>query len=194
MDALNHGLLAIGRFSRNSFALSFIVRSWEVAFAALGYAPRRKRMLAQPAPEKNSPLKNPLLYSSAVVVIVLLYVGYIFISRWQENRGIERRAAEQQAATQQRLDRATVEQMGGKELAIQSFYGSPGTVHKGETVQLCYGVANAKTVKLEPQDNPVWPSYSRCVDVKPLKTTTYTLTAIDAAGHSVTQALEIKVP
>ena len=150
-------------------------------------------MLAEPAPEQKSPLKNPLLYSSFVVLVVLLYVGYIFMSRWQENRSIEQRAAEQQAATQQREDRATVEQLGGKELAIQSFYGSPGVVQKGGTVQLCYGVANAKTVKLEPQDNPVWPSYSRCVDVKPAKTTTYTLTAEDGAGHSVTQTLEIKV-
>jgi hypothetical protein len=150
-------------------------------------------MLAAPPPEEKSPLKNPLVYSSGVVLIVVLYVGYIFLSRWQENRGIEQRAAAQRAAAQQREDRATVEQLGGKDLAIQSFYGSPGEVRKGETVQLCYGVANAKVVKLEPQDNPVWPSYSRCVDVQPSKTTTYTLTAEDGAGHSATQSTEIKV-
>ena len=150
-------------------------------------------MLAEPAPEKKSPLKNPLLYSSVAFLIVLLYLGWIFFSRWQEDRAIERRAAEQQAATQQAQDRTTVEQMGGKELAIQNFYGSPGVVRRGESAQLCYGVANAKVVKLEPQDNPVWPSYSRCVDVKPAKTTTYTLTAEDAAGHSLTQTVEIKV-
>jgi len=155
--------------------------------------PEEMIMLVEPPPEEKSPLKNPLVYSSAVFLIVLLYVGYIFISRWQDNRAIEQRAAEQQAAAQRRQDRATVEEMGGKELAIQNFYGSPSEVYKGETVQLCYGVANAKVVKLEPQDNPVWPSYSRCVDVKPLKTTTYTLTAEDAAGHTVTQTLEIKV-
>jgi len=150
-------------------------------------------MLGETPPEEKSALKNPLLYSSAVVLVVLLYVGYIFVSRWRDNHAIEQHALEQQAEAQQREDRATVEQMGGKELAIQSFYGSPAAIRKGESVQLCYGVANAKTVKLEPRDNPVWPSYSRCVDVKPLKTTTYTLTAEDAAGHSVTQTLEIKV-
>ena len=150
-------------------------------------------MLAEPAPEEKSPLKNPLVYSSAVVLIVLLYVGYIFISRSQENRGLEKAAAEKQAAAQLAQDRTTVADMGGKELAIQSFYGSPGVVKRGETAQLCYGVANAKTVTLEPQSEPVWPSYSRCVDVKPAKTTTYTLTAQDANGHSVTQTLEIKV-
>ena len=67
--------------------------------------------------------------------------------------------------------------MGGKTLDIQAFYANPGAVHRGESVKLFVSVvANAKTVKLEPQPNPVWPSYSRCVDVKPTKTTTYTLT------------------
>jgi hypothetical protein len=150
-------------------------------------------MLAEPAPEKRSPLKNPYVYSSIGFLIVLLYVGWVFFSRWHENRGIERAAAEKQAAIQQQQDRTTVEEMNGKELAIQNFYGSPGVVKKGESVQLCYGVANAKTVTLVPQDNPVWPSYSRCVDVKPVKTTTYTLTATDANGKSVTSTVEIKV-
>ena len=83
--------------------------------------------------------------------------------------------------------------MGGKDLAIQSFYASPGVVHPGEKLQLCYGVANAKTVKLEPQDNPVWPSYNRCVDVSPKKDTTYTLTIEDGSGHTQTQSLDVKV-
>ena len=81
----------------------------------------------------------------------------------------------------------------GKELAIQSFYASPGAIHKGESVQLCYGVANAKDVKLEPQPNPVWPSYSRCVNVSPAKSTTYTLTISDASGNTKTQSLEVTV-
>ena len=150
-------------------------------------------MLAEPEPEKPSPLKNPLVYSSIALLIVVLYVGWVFFSRWHENRGIERTAAEKAAAMQQREDRTTVEEMGGKELAIQNFYGTPGVVRKGESVQLCYGVANAKTVTLVPQDNPVWPSYSRCVDVKMEKTTTFTLTATNAAGKSVNSTVEIKV-
>ncbi|MGA2421950.1 MAG: hypothetical protein ABSG69_17895 [Candidatus Acidiferrum sp.] len=150
-------------------------------------------MIAEPAPETKSVFRKPVLYSGIAFLMVLAYLGWIFFSRWQENRGIEQRAAERQAAAQQEQDRATVEQMGGKELAIQNFYGNPGVVHRGERVQLCYGVANAKVVTLLPQDNPVWPSYSRCVDVKPMKTTTYTLTAQDATGHSVTQTVEIKV-
>src|SRR6266852_3357325 len=103
------------------------------------------------------------------------------------------RAKEERTEKQQEQDRITLDQLGGKELAIQNFYATPGVVRRGETVQLCYGVANAKTVKLEPQSNPVWPSYSRCVDVTPTKSTTYTLTIADDAGNTRTQSLEVKV-
>jgi hypothetical protein len=39
----------------------------------------------------------------------------------------------------------------------------------------------------------VWPSYSRCVDVTPAKSTIYTLTIADAAGNTKSQTLEVKV-
>jgi hypothetical protein len=150
-------------------------------------------MLAQPEPPKKSAFKNPFLYSWGVLAIAALTVGWIIFSRWKENHDIENRAKQERTQKQREQDRITLEQMGGKELAIQNFYASPGTVRRGETVQLCYGVANAKSVKLEPQSNPVWPSYSRCVDVTPTKSTTYTLTIADAAGNTKTQSLEVKV-
>jgi hypothetical protein len=150
-------------------------------------------MLAQPDPPKKSVFKNPFLYSGTALVIVALVVAGILVSRWKENRDLEERAKQTKTQKQQEQDRIALEQMGGKELAIQNFYATPGTIRRGETVQLCYGVANAKTVKLEPQSNPVWPSYSRCVDVTPAKSTTYTLTIADAAGNTKSQTLEVKV-
>ena len=150
-------------------------------------------MLAQPDRQEKSALKNPFLYSWAALAIAALVVGWILFSRWQENRDIEKRAKEERTQKQQEQDRITIEQLGGKELAIQNFYASPGAIRRGETVQLCYGVANAKSVKLEPQASPVWPSYSRCVDVTPAKSTTYTLTIADAAGNTRTESLEVKV-
>jgi hypothetical protein len=150
-------------------------------------------MLAQPVPPKKSTFKNPFLYSWAALGIAALVVGWILFSRWYENRGIEKRAKEERTQKQQEQDRIALEQLGGKELAIQNFYASPGEIRPGETVQLCYGVANAKSVTLEPQPNPVWPSYSRCVDVTPAKSTIYTLTIADAAGNTRTQSLEVEV-
>ncbi len=150
-------------------------------------------MLVQPDPQEKSVFKNPFLYSWAALAIAALVVGWILFSRWQENRVLEKRAREEQTQKQREQDRIALEQLGGKELAIQNFYAVPGMIRRGETVQLCYGVANAKTVKLEPQSNPVWPSYSLCVGVTPTKSTTYTLTIADAAGNTRTQSLEVRV-
>ena len=150
-------------------------------------------MLSDPQPEPKPARKNPLLYSSIAVAIALLYVGCVFFSRWQENRAFEQKTKAEAAQKQRENDRASVELLGGNEFAIQIFYASPGVIHRGESTRLCYGVANAKTVKLEPQSNPVWPSHSRCVEVAPAKTTAYTLTIADAAGNTKSQTVEVKV-
>jgi len=146
-------------------------------------------MLSDSNPEPRSVFRNPLLYSSIVLLAAALYVGWTFFARRQENRAIEQRAVANKRAD----DARTVEILGGSKLEIQNFYASPGAIRRGKTLQLCHGVANAKTVRLEPQDNPVWPSYARCVDVSPKKDTLYTLTAEDAAGHAVTATLTVQV-
>jgi hypothetical protein len=150
-------------------------------------------MLPDSKPESRPARKNPLLYSSVAVAIALLYVGWVFFSRWHENRAFDQKAKEEAAQKQRENDRASVEQLGGNEFAIQMFYASPGVIQRGDSARLCYGVSNAKTVKLEPQSNPVWPSHSRCVEVAPTKTTTYTLTIEDAAGNTKFQTVEVKV-
>ncbi len=144
-------------------------------------------------PPPKSLFKNLSLYTWGALSIAALVVVGILFSRWWQNRAIDYRAREARAAKQREDNRAALEQMGGKDLAIQNFYATPGQIRRGQSVQLCYGVANAKTVKLEPQLNPVWPSYSRCVDVSPDKTTTYTLTIADAAGHTLSQSLTVNV-
>jgi hypothetical protein len=150
-------------------------------------------MLSHPSPDSKAVRKNPLLYSSIAIGITLLYVGWIFFSRWQANRAVEQKTKQERTQEQRENDRAALELMGGKALAIQMFYASPGAIHRGESTRLCYGVANAKTVELEPQSNPVWPSLSRCIEVAPVKTTTYTLTIEDAQGNTKSQTLEVIV-
>lgn len=150
-------------------------------------------MLPQPDPPSKSFFKTPSFYSWSLIGVVALVICWIFVSRWWQNRVFEHRVREERSEKQREEDRATLEQMGGKELAIQTFYATPGEIRRGQSVELCYGVANAKTVTLEPQSNPVWPSYSRCVDVTPAKTTTYTLTITGASGMSKSQSLVVTV-
>ncbi len=145
-----------------------------------------------PVPQVKPAWKNPFVYTGTLLIIVAIYVAWIVFSRWNENRRIEEHARDTAAQKQREQDRHAVEEMGGSELVIQAFYGNP-QIRRGEKAQLCYGVANAKKVTLEPQSSPAWPSYSRCVDVTPAKTTTYTLIASDDAGHSVSQTFTVKV-
>lgn len=150
-------------------------------------------MVSDPVTERKYLLKNPLLYSSAILAAALLGIVYVMFSRWQDRRNIERQAAQERMEKQHQQDRLAVEQLGGKEFAILSFYASPTLIQRGESAQLCYGVANAKSVKLEPQPQPVWPSIAHCVDVSPIKSITYTLTIEDQAGKTQSQDVEVKV-
>lgn len=149
-------------------------------------------MLPEPDPQKKSPLKNPFLYTSAIIVVAALYAGFVLFTRWEENHSIEQQHAQQNATRQSESDRAALEQLGGKELAIQSFYAT-AAIRRGDSAQLCYGVANAKTITIDPPVGELWPSHARCLDVSPKKDTSYTLTIQDAAGNTQTQSLTIKV-
>jgi hypothetical protein len=142
---------------------------------------------------RRSPWKNPFVYSGAVLVCVAIYVGFVLLTRYESNREFERRDAAQKAEQRRADDRRAVEQLGGSELAIRSLYVSPGLIHRGEKAQLCYDVANAKSVTLDPPEGDVWPSHSRCVNLAPKKTTTYTLTITDASGKTATQSVELQV-
>jgi len=142
--------------------------------------------------ETKSVFKNPLVYTSLAILVVAIYVVWVLLSRQIANRNYEERIRSQQTEKQRQSDQAAIEQLGGSELAIQMLYATP-QIRGGETAQVCFGVANAKAVTLEPQENPVWPSHNLCVDVKPKKTTAYTLTATGADGKSVTQQVTVVV-
>ena len=140
--------------------------------------------------ESTSTLRTIFKFSWIVVVITALIVAGIFYSRWQENRDIEEKAAAAKRSKAQEL----VQDFGGNDFKILNFYAAPGAIHRGDEAALCYGVSNAKGVTLEPKaSEDVWPSLNRCVEVSPKKTTTYTLTASDAAGHKKTATLTLTV-
>jgi hypothetical protein len=119
-------------------------------------------------------------YTWAAVMIAVIYTGWTFYSRSAETRRME----EEAAARKRAFDQKTLD-MIGSDLKITQFYAS-GTL-------VCYGVANAKSVRIEPFIESITPSLSRCVQASPKRTTEYTLTAEDGAGHSVSQAIMVKV-
>jgi hypothetical protein len=101
------------------------------------------------------------------------------------------------AATGQRanpaVDEKSIESLGGSDFKILAFYASPGYIAKGDTVDLCYGVSNAKTVTIEPPAGNIWVSTNRCLQIHPTKTTKYVFTAEDVKGNKQTADLTITV-
>jgi len=146
-------------------------------------------MSDEPGRKPFSVFRNPLLYTSTLLILSILYVGWVFSARRQAAREMEQRAKEKERAEAAH----TYEMLGGDRFEILSFYAVPGLIHRGDSAQLCYGVSNAKSVRLEPQPNPVWPSAARCVDVSPKKSTTYTLTAEDGHGNTKVMTLTVEV-
>ena len=140
--------------------------------------------------ELKSGLSTIFKLSWILVGIGVLVVAGIFYSRAQENRDIEEKAA----AAKRAQARQIAEDFGGNHFKILNFYAAPGAIHRGDEAAICYGVSNAKSVSLEPKaTEDVWPSLNRCVEASPKKTTTYTLTAIDAAGHKKTATFTLTV-
>jgi hypothetical protein len=80
----------------------------------------------------------------------------------------------------------------GDRLKILDFYGTPA-IQRGANALLCYSVVNAKSVRLDPPVEDVWPALSRCFNASPAKTTRYTLTAQAADGESASRSFEVKV-
>jgi hypothetical protein len=147
-------------------------------------------MLKDPTPETSSGLRNFLLLSAVVLLFGGVYEGWVFYSRWTANQAIADKAAEKQRTQNQQ----TFEAMGGDRFEILDFAANPPVLPAGERSSLCYSVSNAKAVKIDPQtEEPVWPAFSRCVHVSPRKTTKYTLTIDDGAGHTKTAVVEVKV-
>ena len=134
-------------------------------------------------------IRKLLPFTTAAVVIAALYLGWVFYSRWEAGREAEQSRADARVQDAQKV----MEAYGGNKVTVLSLTLSQGAIHRGETAQLCYGVSNAKIVKVEPPIGDVWPSLYRCIDVSPKTDTTYTLTADDGQGHTDAKQIAIKV-
>jgi hypothetical protein len=147
-------------------------------------------VLNDSVPETRTGFRIYLIVSVVTFVFAGLYLGWVFYSRWQANQAIAAKAGEKQRTE----DQQTFEAMGGNRFEILGYTAYPATIRPGERSSLCYSVSNAKAVSIEPQtEEPVWPAFSRCVHVSPRKTTKYTLTIEDGAGHNKTATVEILV-
>lgn len=123
----------------------------------------------------------------AVAGIVVLYVAWIGVSRWQSNQALEG------AAKARNSKPAVPIPDHGPGVRIVHFYSGSSEVELGKPALLCYGVENAKTVRLTPPVEKLSPSLNRCFETKPERDTTYALSAAGADGREVSASFTVKV-
>src|ERR1700678_3767840 len=101
-------------------------------------------------------LRRVLPWLGVVIAVAAVYDGSIFYSRWNANRAALREQKEKEVAHA----RAVVDLMGSDSLKILSLYSAPASVRPGQQASVCYGVNGAKTVRIVPPVEEVWPSQS----------------------------------
>lgn len=132
-----------------------------------------------------------LPYTTIAMLIAALYVAWTFYSRYQSN---QQAVADADQKKHDAEKRSYAQVNPSNEVSFTTFGASAASVRPGETTQICYGVLNAKSVKMDPPVNdPLPPMYRHCFDISPRKTTKYTMTADDGAGHSKTESIVVQV-
>jgi hypothetical protein len=120
------------------------------------------------------------------LVLASAYVAWIFVSRegasrhWVQQNGMG--SPEEFART-----------YFGSDVKILQFYARDGVVTEGGKTVICYGVVNAKSVKISPPVEGVGVAINRCVDAMPEHDTAYTLTAEGTDGRTVSASLTLRV-
>jgi len=125
--------------------------------------------------------------------IVVCYVAWVFLARYLESRRWtatnQARIAEKASAGAAAFERT----YGGNGLRILQFYARDGEMIEGHPTVLCYGVLNARSVRIEPPVEGVSPSLNRCVEVSPAADTRYTLTAEGTDGRQASESFVLHV-
>ncbi len=120
----------------------------------------------------------------------VFWCGWILLERYQARRDWEtQRERIVNPPPSEQFSRI----YGGSEVKILNFYAAGGDDAPGQPRSLCYSVLNAKSVRMDPPVAGVYPTLSKCVEVRPKKETRYTLTAEDSAGHSASASLVLSV-
>ena len=73
-------------------------------------------------------VRKLLPYTTAGVIVAVIYLVWVFAARWSENRRIAAEAEEQRA----KLDRQVTTMYGDGKLKILNFYATPATLRRGE--------------------------------------------------------------
>lgn len=134
---------------------------------------------------KMDVLRTIQRYVWVALVVVALYTAWLIVVRRGWWHGSNADGTPESAIT-------VPSDLGGGVKIVQ-FYAREGVVTEGSATVICYSVMNATAVRIDPPVASVWPSLNRCIDVRPIRETKYTLTADGADGKHVSESFRVQV-
>lgn len=122
-----------------------------------------------------------------LVAPALAYLAFVILARYSTSRE-PAEPSDEWIARQLEFERI----YGGSALKILQFYAPQGDLMEGDSTVLCYGVLNARSVRIEPPVEGVGVALNRCVSVAPESHTRYTLIAEGLDGSAASESLVIR--
>jgi len=130
-------------------------------------------------------------WSKKILIVVLApalaYLAFVLVARLTSSRQAAHKSAEW-AKRQAEFERV----YGGTALRIIQFYSPNGDLMEGDSTVICYGVLNAKSVRMEPPVEGTGVALNRCVSVAPEDDTRYTLIAEGNDGSIASESFVIR--
>ena len=138
-------------------------------------------------------LKRAEIPLRVAAVIAAAYIGYVLLARHTSDQHWTDRQKHAQAAPDAAQEAKFEATYGGTAVKILQFFAREGTITEGQGTVICYGLVNAKSVKIEPPVDGVHVALNNCVAVQPEHDTKYTMTAEGNDGQTATAAFTLSV-
>jgi len=136
-------------------------------------------------------LKRAQIPLTVASVIALVYLAYVFLARRTAEEHYEER---QQRAQPTDAQKSKFNQTyGGAAVKIMQFYARDPQLAPGQSTLVCYGVVNAKSVRVDPPIGDIYPALNRCLEVAPKRDTKYIITAEGNDGKTETAEFTLSV-
>src|SRR5450631_2707853 len=113
-------------------------------------------------------------------------VGWVWMLRYDARLHME-------GVNQTRRDQALHSPPDDGTVGITQFYPRSTEMTAGDPNLICYGVRNARSVRIEPAVEKLSPAFNRCFFIEPQQDTTYKLVAEGTDGHQVSESFRVLV-
>jgi len=136
-------------------------------------------------------LKSASIPLRVAAIVMVVYLAYVLLARHTASQhwAAHRNSAPSAPEPNPKFEAA----YGGTAVKILQFYARDGVVTEGQGTVICYGVLNAKSLRIDPPVEGVYPALNRCIAVDPERDTKYTLTAEGNDGQTASAQLALAV-